>query len=498
MLVLLGTGVRGLYGVLSQDWSASPDQLAWGLLIEEAAQSASLRYDQLIYYPHEGGTILLSLAALMLPSPVLGLPALSWVALLADTGIRGLQVGIVHRLFGPRIALYFALWTVMAVPFMLPWATVNFGLHALSSFWPFVFLYVFTKPAFRLSRPLRCGITTGLALWWSYHSVIFIPAYWLFVARHEAENRRRWDDLLKFTAIVGLVVIPHVIIRTVFDPGFSLVSDDLMAIRGLSFSAPALGWAVLINPVKVWLYALPGASGLPAVGWLPSIGSRMIWGAAGLIGLGAALYHGRRRDGALMLGALIKAVFLFIYALSPFFYGSAGQSAFVYYRHLYYILPFFALTVLYGFFVLSRAPFRTIGICWIVYAMLGTGLYLTEAKPPEMSACRGAGWALAQKLGHDPIRLNALLNLAAPDDRQEWTVGYGWGLTAALLKDIDRPDHPAIKRLAGYLNQFPESRKTDILRGMHHAFSAEVTPQLNISLLPVLEQSVQRERPPGI
>jgi hypothetical protein len=36
-LVLLGTAVRLLYGILSQGWLGSPDHLAWTTLLDEAS-----------------------------------------------------------------------------------------------------------------------------------------------------------------------------------------------------------------------------------------------------------------------------------------------------------------------------------------------------------------------------------------------------------------------------------------------------------------------------
>ncbi len=83
-----------------------------------------------------------------------------------------------HRLkaFGRTTAIYFALWTVAAVPGLLLWATVNFGLHPLSSFWPFVLLYVATRSMEEKPPAVWLGVITGLSISWSYDSLVLVPA----------------------------------------------------------------------------------------------------------------------------------------------------------------------------------------------------------------------------------------------------------------------------------------------------------------------------------
>jgi len=66
LYLLLGLITRIIYGVWHEPWLNAPDQLAWDILLNEAILSGSLRYDQLIHYPHEGGTILISFMALII------------------------------------------------------------------------------------------------------------------------------------------------------------------------------------------------------------------------------------------------------------------------------------------------------------------------------------------------------------------------------------------------------------------------------------------------
>ena len=57
------------------------------------------------------------------------LPPLSWAALVVDTLSRYFQIRIATRLFGESTAIWFGAWTVLSVPLILPWGTVDFGLH---------------------------------------------------------------------------------------------------------------------------------------------------------------------------------------------------------------------------------------------------------------------------------------------------------------------------------------------------------------------------------
>ena len=68
ILCFLGTFVRIMYGLIYEPWLQAPDHLAWELLIEQG----SFRYDHLIHYPHEGGSILISIIGLSIDPPSCG------------------------------------------------------------------------------------------------------------------------------------------------------------------------------------------------------------------------------------------------------------------------------------------------------------------------------------------------------------------------------------------------------------------------------------------
>ena len=149
LLVMAGTLVRFAFGSSHELWNSAPDQLAWGLALEDLVNGGTFAYKQLIHYPHEGGSSFLGLLAFLFV-PLSGImPPLSWAALLVDTLVRIIQINVAHRLFGARTAMWFAVWTVFAAPLMLPWSIIDFGLHALMSFAPFVLI---SRTAFSRDR----------------------------------------------------------------------------------------------------------------------------------------------------------------------------------------------------------------------------------------------------------------------------------------------------------------------------------------------------------
>ena len=65
VLVALGSISRLVFALEFQLWNQSPDQLAWELNLQEIFENGNWSYDSLIHYPHEGGTILISLFSLL-------------------------------------------------------------------------------------------------------------------------------------------------------------------------------------------------------------------------------------------------------------------------------------------------------------------------------------------------------------------------------------------------------------------------------------------------
>ena len=214
-----GTLLRLAFGWRFQGWLGAPDALAWDLTIQEAASGASrsIRFDQLVHWPHEGASPLLTLIAIGL-EPLRGaLPPLAIVALLLDTVSRGIQILIAWKVFGRTTAVWFALWTITTVPGLLPWGTTNFGLHALSSFWPFVVLYLAAKiPESGKAFSALLGFFVALSICWSYDSLVLIPAALI------ALTQKRLRSTLVFLVTLLVTLTPYVALRLLTDQGFHL------------------------------------------------------------------------------------------------------------------------------------------------------------------------------------------------------------------------------------------------------------------------------------
>ena len=62
LFCVLGSILRLVYGVLYTPWELAPDQIAWEIII----RNGEFSYSNLIYYPHEGGSFLISLQTMVL------------------------------------------------------------------------------------------------------------------------------------------------------------------------------------------------------------------------------------------------------------------------------------------------------------------------------------------------------------------------------------------------------------------------------------------------
>src|SRR5262245_50122720 len=94
IIVLLGTILRLIYGWYARPWCIAHDQIAWTLSLEELLHGGTWSIKQLIHYPHEGGTLPISLLYLCLSPLAKFVPLLSIIALLLDAAARFIQVRI--------------------------------------------------------------------------------------------------------------------------------------------------------------------------------------------------------------------------------------------------------------------------------------------------------------------------------------------------------------------------------------------------------------------
>jgi len=204
-LLAAGTAVRFLFGWTHQLWNSSPDQLAWGLGLEDIWSGNVDGYDQWVHYPHEGGTLLQSLLARAFVPWAGIMPPLSWAALSIDTLSRAIQIVVVRRLVDPGPARLFTLWTVFAAPIMLPWGTVNMGAHGLVACAPFVLFLLVSSP----ERPaFRIGLVVGLMSAFAYDCWVLAPVYVAHALLTTGQWGQRFARVAYFTLGALVAIVP--------------------------------------------------------------------------------------------------------------------------------------------------------------------------------------------------------------------------------------------------------------------------------------------------
>lgn len=248
-LCILGSIVRFFYGYFFTPWQQASDQIAWEILLEEGTWS----YDQLIHYPHEGGSILISILS-RFSLLFTDFHCLVITAFVFDFFSRYIQLSIVQRVFEGKIFYCFGVWTIFATPTILPWATVNFGLHSISSFFPFVLLYILWRNKDTIQAHLQNGLFLGVAIWFSYSNIVLVPVYFLFQIIKENRSKKWMYSLF----VLILVLSFHIILRLNMDAGFHLEKTNLTSIRGTNFLWNDLNtWT---RVYKVWFTALADAA----------------------------------------------------------------------------------------------------------------------------------------------------------------------------------------------------------------------------------------------
>ncbi|UTW63121.1 hypothetical protein KFE98_02905 [bacterium SCSIO 12741] len=465
ILVLLGSVVRFVFGYLFEPWTQAPDQLAWQLLIDEGSWS----YDQLIHYPHEGGSVFIALLSRFLGwfSP---LPSLVVSAFLLDFFSRLIQMLIVRRVFGQRDALIFGIWTILALPIILPWGTVNYGLHSLASLFPFVLMYLIHRSDSTPRSHLSIGLFLGFAVWFSYINVVLIPVYVLVEFFRSPRSRNALWSLLGLSIVLGI----HVGVRTFADPGFQLDQIPSGSIRGTEFTlSDPETWKQLY---KVWYGPL--ADSLLVVPNQENVYRpiRYVWLALMGWGIMAYLRAVKLGNRPQVPSWLLVAVFLFLclYALSPFYHNSPTVTHYVLYRHLCYILPLLALFVTLG---LNSGKLRQIGLVLFIGLSSYGSLLLFDQSKSEESGEKAAGWVLALKFGHDPQRLAGLIQ---GEHEAEYVEGIGWGMGMVLLRSdsiAGGSNDEQIQQLVNAMEHFPLEYHPEFIQGVQFSTQNTGTPQ---------------------
>lgn len=491
ILILCGLGsiLRFLYGYYYTPWHLASDQIAWEILLNEG----SLSYDQLIHYPHEGGSILISILSHLIKL-FTAFNSLTIAAFILDFISRWIQLTIVHKVFDTKkITLLFGIWTIFGAATIIPWATVNFGLHSISSFFPFILLFLIWLNKDTPKQHICTGIILGLACWFSYSNIILILVY-LLLKLFERKASYSWlYSLLSLAAILFI----HVIVRQYMDAGFYLDAIKPTSIRGTEFMLDkAETWQRMY---QVWYTSLANSiiaapKSVYLVEWIKYVWLFII--IVGLLGFIRTCFH-RTYPKRIAINSLTILIFIFIYAISPFCSNIEKISSYIAYRHLAYILPLLSLITIIGLYTFKS---RIILIpLFLLIAFYSSSLLFTQPFATAMQkqvAEKAAGWVLVNKMGHDTKRLYHIISTSKYDDNL-LIQGVGWGLSTILFKDLDENDSKGIEAKIALLKkgieQFPSKYKDALLEGITFSFSSDVTPRLQRSILLQFQNELKKK-----
>jgi len=489
-IVIAGTIIRFLYGYSTKAWLGSPDQLAWGLGIDEMLNSKAWNYVQLTHAPHEGGSFFISLLSMLFRPLQSILPSLSFAALAIDTVSRFIQIRITQKMFGYETAFWFGVWTILSVPLLIPWATVNFGLHSLFSFVPFVFFYFVIKYKHNIYLPVICGIICGIAVSLSYDSVILAIASVLFFVSIKNDGKSKLVRILIFLAAFALALLPHLFTRIFLHSGSSLVNSPSFSIRGISLVSSLHG-SHLINLFTAWCKPLPGSFLLSSINFLPAAVLLLIVFLFLFAGILFFVLNGTVKNDSKLLSIYIVFLFVAAYALSPFYGADYHVKSYVYYRHLCYIVPFLTALVICGFMGSGKFKLYLV-ISWVLLCGIASLQYIYSAQRIEQPAYRPAGWVLAKKYGNDINKLFRISSVAATQYQDELSIGFGWGLSAIILGN--KTDTGSVTKLVQLTRQCPVKYQPEIIQGIYYSFSKGITPVLDQQLLPVINSQLSGKK----
>lgn len=485
-ILVSGTVFRFIYGYSTSAWLSAPDQLAWGLSLDEMVHSKNWSYLQLIHYPHEGGSLLMSLLSIIFRPLHFIMPPLSIAALTLDTFSRYIQLKTVQKVWGNETALWYGIWSIAAIPVLIPWATVNFGLHALSSFFPFLFLYIVVPFRDNKKLPVICGIVVGVAVSFSYDSIVLLITCISLFLFFKEEWKDKLTALLKFIVVSIIVLIPHLFIRLFLKTGFEWEGNSLLSIRGIE-SNNLVDLSKLFNVIRVWHKVLPGSFFLSSVSFLNGVWLRAIVYLFILSGMLLYLIKNQNKRQLKFISLIIVLIFLAFYSVSPFYIIQYVHKSFVLYRHLTYIIPLLVVIMMNGF--IQAGKFKIIILtCWTALCIIASIQYISYTKRDIIQPdYRATGWITAKKFGTDTAKLIRVYSITDKEHYAALLQGYGWAFTSSFLENKTEADTLPVKKLIDLINQFPGELKSQVVHGVYYSFKQGITPELDKRLIPVID-----------
>ncbi|NOQ71615.1 MAG: hypothetical protein GQ574_06425 [Crocinitomix sp.] len=480
-LVFLGCIVRFIYGIIYQPWTVAPDHIAMEILVENGGWS----YAHLIHYPHEGGTIITSILGRFV-ALFTSFNSLVVVAFILDLLSRFFQLIIVRKITNPTIFWAFGIWTIFAVPIMIPWATVNFGLHAISDIFPFLLLYMVYLKRDDKKHLILMGVFIGLSVWFSYNNVILLLPFFIL----PLVRKGLWKNwMLGCASFIGVMLL-HYLVRMNFDYGFELTKLDLGSIRGADFQ-----WSdpeTYHRLYKVWTNPL--AESAVVIQNTPYVlfAFKYIWLGFVCLGILGFLFRKKIVENAshFLIEILMVVSFVMLYAISPFYYDNDNFGNQVNYRHFSYIMPLIAFITIWG---LSFLPFKRIFTTIFLGFSIYLGIIVFTIEPSNGNADMAAGWVLSKKFGAHPQELQTLI-VHSSYDQSELIKGVGWGVTSVFFGQVSSSDtalvNERVTELKHWKDDFLIDHEMEFNEGVEFAFDPYITPALDPALLAIIKARI--------
>jgi hypothetical protein len=475
--------VRVYFAIKSHIWNSGPDQIAWGILIDDLQINGYKGFYQLLHYPHEGGSILLSLLTLFIP--LKGLTSLSVLSILWVSLSSIIQLWIIKQVFDRKASFYYGLWSICAIPILIYWSSLNFGLHYLASIFPFLLLYVWHKPINLNRKSIYFGVLVGLSISFAFDNLILIifPIIYVLIGNETFIEKVKSSLLFLFAAV--LCISPFFLIKFTGNIGFDLEELNLFSIRGLEWNAQT--WSEVQHALKRTFHIpIIGSSLIPDISGISKLNLRWLWYFILLTGIIVSILKQSKKS--LVILSII-ALFQIAYALSPLFVDDPEIDKPIHFRHICYILP---LMISLGVVGLSKNKFGQ--ILFVLFTLMSSYAsinFIQNSDRVNNQSTLAAGWVLGKKLGHDVDELFKIAEFVPDEAKEELIKGYVWGITATTLGHKEWNDSAKISQFVMAKNEFPTEFGTLFNEGYELAFEVGVTPVLDTKLKSKIDLYVQ-------
>ncbi len=419
----------------------------------------------LIHYPHEGGTIPISVFSKFIHFLGASSPLLI-VSTCLNLLVRFIQLYVVRKIANKPVFWCFALWCIFGSPATLPWGMMTFGLHSVSCVFPFLFLLLISNKELVNSYSWQIGIIAALAYWFSYTNAILILIFIGFIISHPYSNKVRLRVAFGFVSTIFI----YCLVISSFNAGFELSNPNPFFPRDTSTDSFAFGFSKVY---EFWSHTLGAALVTESTSFFIPVLSLII-----IIGLSLNLRASNKTKNFLYVLFFIVG-FSFLYSFSPYF-ATENKFHFMNFRHLTYLIPIVVYFTIEGWQKFIKNNFLAPAL--IVVVLIGNSIYSFTNRVDNTNHEEVLGWVLANKYGKHPEKVLKLVTGEANPDL--YFVGVGWGTTASIFKDTKSSEIvDNVELLINLKSAYPVEFQDEFMEGVEFAFHENITPKLDKSYL---------------